>query len=46
MNILKNSVEGKKIELKVTNSSVLYDDFKAHANPGKGIVKIESDLGL
>lgn len=40
MILLKNSVEGKQVDLKVSSSMVLHDTFKAKIDPGPGNIKV------
>ncbi len=40
MTLMKNSVEGKLIDLKVSSSLVLHDNFQAKIHPGDGKIKI------
>ena len=44
MNLLENTIPGKKIELKTVASTVLSGDFSASVLPGEGTVTIASDL--
>ena len=44
MTLVSNRVEGKKIELKTSNNTVLSDNFKANVDAGNGKITVDSDL--
>lgn len=47
MNLIKNGVPGKLIELKISSSTIMKDNFFPVLQPGKGEIKvISSDLNL
>jgi hypothetical protein len=44
MSLLKNSVEGKEIDLTMTASVPYFDDFWAKIEQGNGVIRVEADL--